>query len=200
MRRLNLIVLSVAIFAIGVSLVACNKSSGSVEQAVVQAGAPAAPAMPPQTDKAESEHKMTPEEHKAAADFIAAAQQEMTYTKKGQAFWPLNISSKPKVTPSGWIPLVTVHNTSTNDLERIYLAFQVYDQKTLVWSGNMLVDSLKAGTSYTAEASYDPARHFVPNSVRGKILLTKKEWYRKGELYSRSEQQLEEDNRLHGQE
>ena len=164
-----------------------------------QSGSTAMTAPASTTDNADSKHKMTLEEHNAAANFIVAAQREMSYMKKGEAFWPLNVSSKRNVTPSGWIPLITIENTSTNDLERIYLEFQVYDHNSLVWSGNTMVDSLKGGTSYTTEASYDPSHHYVPNSVRGKILLTKKEWYKNGEYYHEDERQLDEDNRLHGQ-
>jgi hypothetical protein len=65
----------------------------------------------------------------------------------------------------------------------------------------MLVDRLKAGTRYTAQASYNPANHYVPNSVKGTILLTKKEWHKYGgETFFEDEKLLDEDNRLHGRQ
>ena len=76
----------------------------------------------------------------------------------------------------GWIPRVTVRNNClTTNLHNIYFAFEVYEnQKRLIWDGNVLVDHLKAGASAVREASYDPSRHFIPDSVHNRVEVSKK--------------------------
>jgi len=91
----------------------------------------------------------------------------------------LTIDSKPHHNGNGgWIPQITVHNNnSIMPLERIYLEFQVYDEKNnLVWDGNMLIPTLKAGSSYTSDAAYNPAHRFIPDSVQSEVVITKKEF------------------------